>query len=474
MVEDPSEYDEIVDFVFDIEAELDLFDWTIDGIHIWEYIRFKYYRRVLMESGLFDQPHTNVENVLANYARGMYLWGRNLAIENPYFDDQHDVVTLNNSRRKLGDDDTWWDIHFDPLYETGELDYLHLERPYLNEHRTPARTGNISYLDFIEYTAHICRALGLVEANLTDKDESIIAELRDRADRRFGASVDMESYIRTRIQDEKATKPLYDRLLRRLDPKVVLLICSYGKETEIKSCKQNGIPVVELQHGGFTPDHMGFSFPGDRTKSLFPDYLFLFGERWRENVEFAIPDDHVVTVGFPYLEDEVKKYQHLDKRDQIIIISQGPKGEHLSKFAIDVATDDRVDYDVVYKLHPGEYDRWKSEYPWLDDTEITVLDDDSVPLYRLLSESKVQVGVNSTVIYEGLNFGLDTYLLQAPGVAPMEWIADMDCVSVVDSADQFANGFDPDHYDIDTHQFFEPNAKENMVDAIERIIAGGL
>jgi hypothetical protein len=78
------------------------------------------------------------------------------------------------------------------------------------------------------------------------------------------------------------------------------------------------------------------------------------------------------------------------------------------------------------------------------------------------------------VIYEGLNFGLDTYLLQAPGVAPMEWISDLDCVSVVDSAKSFGDVFEPDHYDIDTTRFFKPNSKENMIEAIQQIIDGKL
>jgi hypothetical protein len=404
----------------------------------------------------------------------MYLWGRNLFFKNPYFAENYDIVTFNNSRRKLGDDGKWWDIHFDELYETNELDYLHLERPYLNSHFTPARTDNVSYLDVIEYTPHIVQKANLVSADITDDDRERIQSLKNRANDRFDVVVDMESYIESKVIDEKIKKPLYDRLLTRLDPEIVLLVVSYGKETEIKSCKQHDVPVVEFQHGGFGPDHMGYSFPGDRKKSLFPDYLFVFGELWRDNVEFPIPDERVIPVGFPHLEREVSKYKDTEKRDEIIVISQGPFGEYLSKFAIEIAKQDEIDHDVVYKLHPGEYDRWRSEYPWLDDPAITVIENDSTPLYKLLSRSKAQVGVNSTVIYEGLNFGLDTYLLEAPGISRMKWLWDLDCVSVVDSVEAFLEAFEPTVYDIDTSVFFEKDSTRKMVNSIDKIIEGEL
>jgi hypothetical protein len=172
------------------------------------------------------------------------------------------------------------------------------------------------------------------------------------------------------------------------------------------------IPVIELQHGTIHKYHFAYSFPGSRrTKRTFPDYLFTFGDFWKKCVEFPIKKDCIFSVGYPFLEKEAAKYFEVIKKNQILFISQGSSGKELSKFAVDVTNYSDLNYNVVYKLHPGEYHRWKREYPWLykERDKIKIVEE-SIPLYRLMAESKTQVGVSSTAIYEGLYFGLNTYI----------------------------------------------------------------
>jgi hypothetical protein len=82
-----------------------------------------------------------------------------------------------------------------------------------------------------------------------------------------------------------------------------------------------------------------------------------FGEFWNKNVRTPFPDDHVIPVGYPYLEKRLNAYNDIERTRQLLSISQGTIGEELSRFALEVHDDDRIDYEVVYKLHPGEYDR---------------------------------------------------------------------------------------------------------------------
>ena len=62
---------------------------------------------------------------------------------------------------------------------------------------------------------------------------------------------------------------------------------------------------------------------------------------------------------------ELAKYFKEQKDEQIIIVSQGTVGNELSKLALNLSNAQNFDYKIVYKLHPGEYGRWKVEYPWL-------------------------------------------------------------------------------------------------------------
>jgi hypothetical protein len=78
-------------------------------------------------------------------------------------------------------------------------------------------------------------------------------------------------------------------------------------------------------------------------------------------------------------------------------------------------------FSIKYKLHPGEYERWQ-EYPSLvqlvENYGVELIKD--CDLYELLSTSSYQIGVFSTAIYEGLEFGCKTILLNITGIEYMQ------------------------------------------------------
>ena len=96
------------------------------------------------------------------------------------------------------------------------------------------------------------------------------------------------------------------------------------------------------------------------------------------------------------------------------------------------------DFQISYKLHPAEYLIYKkySAYSKLSEYEnITFFEDCN--LYRLMSLSKVQVGVFSTSLYEGIGFSCKTYLLNLNGIEYMKDLLDSEYANVLYSADTF-------------------------------------
>lgn len=461
---------DITEFLFDVEERNDLFSWTVDGVRVWDHIRFPLHRKILREAR--DQSASITHDSYRDFAKGGYLWGRNLLVKNPLLGDCR-VLGLGTGRRKRLQDGYWWDLYFDPLYENTDFEYLHIELPHNNGHLRPAKTDTLRYIELIQYTGAICYKLGLRSATLSERDFSLIRDIEDAIEAEFGLSVELAELIEQKVIKSKAKKPLFDLLLRRLDPEIVLLTCSYGQETFIKSCKQNGVPVVELQHGAIDPHHPGYSFPGDRSKSLFPDYLFVWGEFWRENIEYPIPADRVFAVGFPHQEEQANKYRSLESQDQIVFISQPSVGEEISKFAVDLAADDRLSAKIVYKVHPKRYDDWQEVYPWLAASDIAVIASDSPPLYEILAESRALVGISSTAIYEALHFGPEIYLLNVPSVAMMEWLSHLSHVQIIDSTDDLVENYSGDTTDVDTQPFFAENAIERMEEKIQHIAGAG-
>jgi hypothetical protein len=131
----------------------------------------------------------------------------------------------------------------------------------------------------------------------------------------------------------------------------------------------------------------------------------------------------VISFGFLDLESERYKYRNVQRqKNQIVVLSQGAIGRRLADVIATCATA-LENHRIVYKLHPGEYERWR-EYESLvrlsEMENVTVKTDCN--LYELFAQSEIQIGVFSAAIYEGIAFGLKTVLVDLPG---LEYMTDL-------------------------------------------------
>jgi hypothetical protein len=426
----------------------------------------------MTESGLFNQGQSGADqDSISNYLKGGYKWARGLIWKNPCFASPADILFIGTARRKAREDGLMWDLFCDPVLNSLDLNYAFIEPPYQFSHQRPAKTEHIRYLDAITYTSVIQRKLGLANYDFTEAEAERIIELENELEHVFDCPIDLRGLVRDSLSERRSKKWLYERLLDRIEPEIAVIVASAFWRTFIEVCQERGIPVVELQHGAGHHDHLGYTFPEDASISAFPDYIFVFGQFWKDTVQYPIPDESVYVVGYPYLEDERGNYEGNETRQQVVFSSQKTIGEELSKCALEFSELD-TGYDVVYNLHPKEYSSWREEYPWLVDSPIEVVDGDTPPMYQILAESMVHVGVYSTVVYEGLCFGLDTYLLKAPGVSRMRALVDNGYVTAVSSAHDLAKQIETGNTSqpVDTDYFFEPNAIDNVQDAFDEIL----
>jgi hypothetical protein len=259
-------------------------------------------------------------------------------------------------------------------------------------------------------------------------------------------------------------------MVRRIDPEVAVLTSSYnGRETFVEACQAEDVPVVELQHGVVTSYHMGYSYPYD-DKNVFPDYFFSFGDYWSEAVDLPLPDENVIPIGYPFLETRAAEYRSIETERQIVVISQPPYGESLSRFAVALSESAAIDEAVVYKLHPKEYADWKKRYPHLVGSAVEVSAGEP-PLYELFAESHAQVGVDSTALYEGLRFELDTYILDEAGSVQMEYLLSNSHATLIQSTEEYLTARTADDHgsSVDSTFFFSSYSIERFQDAVDMI-----
>ena len=461
-----------------VERAFDLLDEPFgEGVHAWERVRFDAHQSLLYGLGLIGEPHAGPGQSTRERLAAIV---RSLAVENPFRLGSRDVLVWGHERRKQRPDGLWWDVYCDPVLADTDWEYAYLESPHEGGHLRPARTDHVGRTDLIDNAPGIYERLRDPEALLSSAGRELLDTVDERFVDEFGVDLDVRGRVTRALAVRRGKLPLLRRLLDRVNPAVALVVTSYTKHAFIEACQERGVPVAELQHGNVSPYHLGYHYPDGGARTV-PDYLLTFGEAWSDFAALPQPPDRVLPVGYPYLEAEHERVVTSATPDDpvvpgksVVVVSQGTAGPRLAEAAVELA--ETVERPVVYKLHPGEYSRWRDAYPALADAAeadtLRVVGGEPA-LYELFAAADAQVGVYSTALYEGLAFGLDTYLLAAPGVEYMDRLVEAgvavrreDVAGLATAIEEARAGGTFDH-----EQFFRPDALAHVRRAVERLRA---
>lgn len=378
------------------------------------------YSEVARMTGVMEQSHT-IKNSFIDRISSLPRYLYNAMRYNPMRGNETvDTIIFDHARHMYVEGENI-DIYTKNLIEDFEQqnhNYLVLEQPYDRRHYkkpSPRR----KYLDALIVWGFLRRQLMRIKIS-PDKTEEII-KIESSINEHFNIKINLlETFVR-HTKRFKVNHELYTNIFKKRKPMRIFLVVSYGQGDMIKAAKDLGIETIELQHGVFGRYHMGYSFPGRKTPlDYLPDKFYVWSEYWRGIIELPLALNNVVIYGFAHLQRSKSKYAGISRdRLQILILSQGPVGSRMADY---IRTNFHYlkNFKLVYKLHPGEYDRWNT-YPALKELveheNVRLVKD--ADLYRLMSESYYQMGVGSTAIFEGIDFGCRTILLDLPGIEYM-------------------------------------------------------
>lgn len=430
--------------IWDIEEKYDLFNKKINDIYFWKLLRFSVFQKILKEKNIYGEAHTKVSQKFID--KLLYL---PRALKNNHL---HSALKRNSQKdflifehpRKVKVNNQYIDKYTYEFVENLNKDrYEIIDRKYNGKDYNKS-TQNRSYLDTISFAFPYFKQLFIInKLSLTTKEKNLIKKLEKSFEVEFNVKVDLLNLILERIRKFNARYIYYNKLLKKRKPKKVFLVVSYNMEALIAACKENNILTIEFQHGTMSKYHLGYSFPNSKNIPYFPNQIYLFGEYWADSTPLPLPKNDLINYGFPYLEKRLEEYKDYNKKDnQALFISQGTIGNKLTKIAYKFAKNNKK-YNIVYKLHPGEYNRWKDDYPILNKaiklSNFSVIASNNINLYELFSESEYQVGVYSTAIYEGLTLGCKTILIDLPGIEYMEYLIEQDIVKVAENEIEISN-----------------------------------
>jgi len=453
-----------------IEQEYNLFDLEVNNIKIYQHTRLYIYHSLLLPAlGIFSPPA--IFPKYRNIANNMFSYLLHSIKHNEFYGLKKCEYLLIGSKRLEFINSNYIDIYNDYY-----LEYLKnvtlLKRPYRGITNFYKFGNNDKvYEDYFNIKAKI---LPYFYSKTNQQIEKIAKDLTDILNRCFDVKI---SLIKLRNYFLSINYKIITArvLVKQVHPKVIITNSWAGATPYIQAAKELKIPVIEIQHGPTYPGQITYDYPNSFNTdiSIFPDYVFLFGDFWKKNITFPIKQENVISVGFPHFESFKKNVSPQRVKNQIIVLSQNVLGRKLFDLSIYLSKK-LPSFRVIYKLHPKQYFNWKKEL--LDKIgdipeNLIFADEDSKPLYHYLAKSEYQIGVFSTALFEGIGFGLKTIICKLPGWENVKEIINNNYAVLAEKDDipsLIQNG-KLKELDIDSEKFFKNNSINNILSNIQKI-----
>ena len=467
----------LIEELLKYEEEQGLFELEIRGFHFWHVIRFRLFSKIqsLVDKVGSAQGESESEPLRKRLSLKMnqlhYLRKRL-----PKGSQPCDILVFNHSR-KVKVNDAFEDIYTYPWLLSNQFSSIVLEEPHQKRHELTS-LSNVYYLDSVQISVLLRRTL-LHQRYFTKSETELITKTVRSVVTHFCPQQDtnhIEVQMIKMLEINRLSISPLRKMIQRVQPKVVLEVVSYNNSrfaiNEI--CDELNIPTIELQHGVMGHNHIAYNFSKQREIKTFPQHLFLFGSFWKETTRFPIDTSRVHVVGMPFNELRRESLALCSKSNEIktvLFISQGTIGNELSHLAVSLAQQTKSPLRILYKLHPGEYSRWRDEYPWLRSPLIEVIDTNDQDIYAYFNQSDFQVGVYSTALYEGLGFGLPTFILKTFGHQHMEELVSKNQAILIEDASEILSRIDTiERQTVDVDMFWQRDSLHVMNETLSQIL----
>ena len=483
---------EICQKIWNLEEKYELNHKEIQGCYPWQLIRMYLYYEITRKTNVFESAQQSSLS-LFDKINSFLPFLKNSILSNPLSGKENVDVLIFDHPRKVIFEDEYQDIYSyflkDTLNQYGKS-FETIESPYLNHHfrnNENIKENHVRFNDRILLGSFIHKTRNRGKLPFTEEEKQLINTVKEELETAFEIEIDLFRILEDHILNFQYDYKKYIELLQKKSPKLVFLVVAYENKALVAACKKMNIEIIELQHGTISPYHLGYSYPENTMKfnneikeiEYFPDKILSFGDYWKNACPFPIDSENIISMGFPYFEENSKTYMKIaEKKDneqigqqQILFISQGVIGKYLSKLAYETASNinESQNYNFIYKLHPGEYGTWRENYDYLTKAvdefdNFTVIDKSEPPLYELFAESHYQIGAFSTAIYEGLAFNCKTFIIDVPGVEYLDDLIDKDIVKKVKNSEELINYINNENISIQEYDkdYFFKNFDETI------------
>lgn len=432
----------------EIEKKYDLYNKEAENVNYWVYERFWLwnYRICAAKLNLMPSQSNAKQNIWGSVGTLSQLL-KNCIFRGRMHSTKYDICFVAHERRSKRRD--YYECIYTEALSRHFKNSITLEEPFELKHFKPVRNKELFYTDYILVQGELYSRIHIklktklykkIYTKIMQDMENPIKELISE----YGLDIMPEElygiFVR-RVLIEKVCRNKYERLISRINPKIIVEVVHYNAQNMMinEIAGKHGIKTIELQHGTMHDEHLAYQYAVNQKIKQLPQMLFTFSEYWNQVIHIPNNSTKVSAVGFPFFEEKVKKLSRKEMFGikNILFISQGTIGGYLYKLAVELDNlIDKDEYHIIYKLHPSENSDWKERYGVSGESNIEVIDNLDVNLYELFSKSSIQVGVYSTAVYEGIGFGIRTYIYNIAHADTMERLVQMGAAEYIESAEE--------------------------------------
>ena len=459
----PDRLSSVFERFFAFERDAGLFSREVCGVRFWHYIRFYIYSVLVLPSFVpMDTAHPDMHakagarppegfgKRLLSKCRRVWRMLRMSVTGNPSFAlRRRDVLISLAPRTTSLDGGRRIRLAVDFFVERLKSSWCVLELPTAGSgYAVHDGSGRRFFWEAARRAMGKCRASAGFRAQLPEISAAA-KRLSGEMAERLGIPVDERALCRrmeSAVVLELAAVPLLRRWLRRLGVRCVVEVVHYcnANMALTRAAHEEGLPVVELQHGTVVRCHAAYNLPCRDTLNS-PDYLLSWGDFWSQQTRnFSLRGTR--SVGYPYLEGFLPEGESCVKpsegsRRTVVYVSQGTVGAALAASAVKLRSLLPAEsFAVVFKLHPNETKTWRSLYPGLEGSGVEVVDDPQRSIYSIYNSADATVGAYSTALVEGFLWGLPAFVLRAlPGSDLMEPFSAAGLLLYADSTEEIAD-----------------------------------
>ena len=415
-----NENDHVLKSACKIELENGFYDYKINDIPIFNYLK-RFYRRSKLNQAKGDN---------SNYGRGNHIsfWDhiKMLFRYNEYerkslkqilwlylSSKTYDNFVFAFMRKELVNGQ-FVDKFTDPLIDHSNIkhSYIIFERSFQGKHPTPRyHSEKIIYDDILWKIAKTRAFFFSPFFNLRHK--KILDELMGKLDECYPDIYHTKQYTSYFIHFNYIYTKLYYRLLKKLKSKRLIAPSRADFLQLIPAAKLNNIEVIELQHGITYGESMTYS--GYRDNMFTPDCFLSFGKLAPSNV-YGIDEDKIQEIGWAFADFLKSQSFHESVGDDVLVISEPSVSSQMLKTAVELAEKNPL-VTFYFRPHPNEI-LSQEQKDVINQTANIVLDNNSNSIMVTMMKFQYVVGENSTALYEALAMGKKVGNLYMNGLAP--------------------------------------------------------